>query len=252
LSTATFPPELDRGPICRDPELLPLRVYTRSAHVSACSFCRTLFPEAVDATQLARNDDRQCCLCGQKTAETRLLTADKERFEAMLTIARGLLHHRDETDALREIYMKLSRTGGGNVPALLVDFAKRIVRSETQRVIVPRIERLIDLYEHQFGCQVRREETSTESPLSIEREDAREPGIRVPPSDILSADHIRSLQGDDAVRLWVDDLIAANVGEEAFEAALGGAISETFDDVLRKRLEHMRETARRRFKDSGD
>jgi hypothetical protein len=93
-----------------------------------------------------------CCLCGMAHSEPASLNGAE--WDLTRTIACILRCWADDELAFRELLKKLKTTDRHPLKPTLTEFLSRIDRTSAQhRVVAGRFDRILALYDRQFGCR---------------------------------------------------------------------------------------------------
>ncbi|HEX8172329.1 MAG TPA: tubulin-like doman-containing protein [Thermoanaerobaculia bacterium] len=247
LTRATYPASADlRCVICGDPELRLLQVRVRGIHIDACPFCRVLFERR---TGRPRGDrplpSGACCLCGQLFTTSRTLAGAPHSFDVALRIGSALLETRDDDLAFGILFDGLNAAEQTRIPSHITDYALRVQSPSVRRVVVPRLERLLDRYRQQFGCQRVGQPAAAPVPHRCEPpEPPQEPAAEETVESVLSHARVSRLRTNEDFEQWVGSVVRLGIENDRFEAALGSINAADMgvdDDRLQELRDHARE-----------
>jgi len=250
LFGSVYPPQTPSCVVCeqREPSLLEVR--TRSMHVDACTFCRTLFAESDGhpPRSAATAGAGACCLCGQAFSETVALSVAPNSFAAALRIARALLASRDDAQTFGILFDALPPNDRGRVPSHIRDFASRIRRPAVRYIALPRLERLLSHFDRQFGCRASAGPAATPPPVNCG--DSAEPVVAAPEAEetiehVLSSERVSALRTNADFESWVVVVVRLGIDYDRFNAALGTSGAPSADPTLQDLRDDARDLYRR-------
>jgi Tubulin like len=248
LCTVTYPAGTRACAICEAPGLSLLEVRTRGMHIDACPFCRVLFERYAGrrpgpACALPAG---VCCLCGQMFATSKSLAAAPQSFEVALQIGIALLRTRDDAEAFGRIFDTIPPSEQQRLPSHIHDYACRVQRHAVRTVVHPRLARLLDGHQRQFGCQqfgapgpAPCPPPLTDSSAAVE-DGADEDTVE----SALSSERVSRLQTNDDYERWVSSVVRLGIDYDRFDAALGGSSQEPEGGPKDQRLQELRDSAR--------